>query len=480
MYAATDSSGELYYRDVNDATVGWLQGTGLPGVEGVVNALVIDGSDSARILIGTEGKGVHVSGNGGSNWSPLNAGMMGVAARALERNTSGTLFLGTDFGDGIWRSANQATTWIPADSLATANPITSFGITSNSAVIYAGAYGTGVLKSTNGGSEWVATSSAVIPTTIRTLAVHPSNPNQVFAGTGDGVYRTDNGGVSWTEMNAGLSPGTSVRCMVLDPRSPATIYVGTDSNYLYKTTNSGASWTHVTNADGFLLQDSYIRSIAIDPVLSHVVYAGADSGRVYRSSNGGLQWTLQVQIPSNNSVRSILVHPANRLIVFAATFGSGVFISTDTARTWLAMNGGLTDRDIYALEAEGTSPLTLYAGTGSEGVFKLSYTFTSRSEDNSGQPSEFTLLGNYPNPFNASTEIRYSLAGAGNVLLKIYDVLGRTVAELTNARQGAAFYTVRWDAGDRASGMYFYELQVVDPGTGRVSYRGTRKMILMK
>jgi parallel beta-helix repeat protein/predicted outer membrane repeat protein len=75
------------------------------------------------------------------------------------------------------------------------------------------------------------------------------------------------------------------------------------------------------------------------------------------------------------------------------------------------------------------------------------------------QPSEFLLYPNYPNPFNASTMIRYSLAQSGMVTLTIHNVLGQKVARLFASRQQAGYHKITWDASGVASGVYFAQLQ---------------------
>jgi hypothetical protein len=73
-------------------------------------------------------------------------------------------------------------------------------------------------------------------------------------------------------------------------------------------------------------------------------------------------------------------------------------------------------------------------------------------------PETFSLEQNYPNPFNPSTIIRYSIPHSGSVNLSVYDVLGRTVAQLVSEVQSAGSYEVRFDAKDLPSGMYIYRL----------------------
>jgi hypothetical protein len=88
-------------------------------------------------------------------------------------------------------------------------------------------------------------------------------------------------------------------------------------------------------------------------------------------------------------------------------------------------------------------------------------------------PSEFSLNQNYPNPFNPSTEITFSLPHGSQVSLKVYDVLGREIATLVNAKLEAGSHHATWNAGSFASGMYFYKIQT-DNQTA------IKKMMLLK
>ena len=83
------------------------------------------------------------------------------------------------------------------------------------------------------------------------------------------------------------------------------------------------------------------------------------------------------------------------------------------------------------------------------------------------------LLANYPNPFNSSTTIRYTMPTAGLVTLDIYDILGRKVQTLLDNNQQAGEYRVIWNADGVGSGVYFYRLTT---GSNSIS----RPMILLK
>ncbi|MDZ7765393.1 MAG: T9SS type A sorting domain-containing protein [Melioribacteraceae bacterium] len=73
-------------------------------------------------------------------------------------------------------------------------------------------------------------------------------------------------------------------------------------------------------------------------------------------------------------------------------------------------------------------------------------------------PVRFELAQNYPNPFNPSTTINFSIPKASDVTLTIYDALGREVARLVDEQRAPGTYSVDWNAGNQASGIYFYRI----------------------
>ena len=87
--------------------------------------------------------------------------------------------------------------------------------------------------------------------------------------------------------------------------------------------------------------------------------------------------------------------------------------------------------------------------------------------------AQFELTQNYPNPFNPSTQIRFTLTTAGQTTLKVYDVLGRTVATLVDGYQSAGTQTVVFDGKNLASGIYFYKIE-----SG--SFSAVKKMMFIK
>lgn len=88
-------------------------------------------------------------------------------------------------------------------------------------------------------------------------------------------------------------------------------------------------------------------------------------------------------------------------------------------------------------------------------------------------PNEFSLLHNYPNPFNPTTTITYSLSKAAHVSLKVYNLLGREMATLVDQPMRAGAYQVVWNAQNAPSGVYFYKIS--DGNCSKIN-----KMILLQ
>jgi hypothetical protein len=93
-------------------------------------------------------------------------------------------------------------------------------------------------------------------------------------------------------------------------------------------------------------------------------------------------------------------------------------------------------------------------------------------------PNLFSLEQNYPNPFNPQTNIKFSLPSVSNVIIKIYDILGREVKMVLSEQRGAGTHSVIWDgtnnAGQKvASGIYIYRMQAG-------SFTAVKRMVLIR
>ena len=101
-----------------------------------------------------------------------------------------------------------------------------------------------------------------------------------------------------------------------------------------------------------------------------------------------------------------------------------------------------------------------------------SYIITDIKESES-KFNTFNLSYNYPNPFNPSTNIKYSVPQSSNIVIKVFDILGNEIETLVNEEKPAGTYEITWYAEQLPSGVYFYQLK-----TG--SFMETKKMVLMR
>jgi hypothetical protein len=126
----------------------------------------------------------------------------------------------------------------------------------------------------------------------------------------------------------------------------------------------------------------------------------------------------------------------------------------------------------FSLVSNGTIPAD---GIYLDNIKLVNYTLapTGINSVSSELPNEYSLGQNYPNPFNPSTNIAFQLPDAGNVSLKLYDILGKELMTLVDEYRAPGSYEVRLDASDLPGGMYFYKLT-----SG--GFSETRKMILIK
>ncbi|MCL4551047.1 MAG: T9SS type A sorting domain-containing protein [Bacteroidetes bacterium] len=109
----------------------------------------------------------------------------------------------------------------------------------------------------------------------------------------------------------------------------------------------------------------------------------------------------------------------------------------------------------------------------SEEPARLNKTFNEVKIADNALPTEFLLGDNYPNPFNPTTKISFSLPQKSQVKLKVFDVLGREIQILADGVYEAGKYEVEFNATNLPSGVYFYNLTT---GTNSI----TKKMLLMK
>lgn len=140
-----------------------------------------------------------------------------------------------------------------------------------------------------------------------------------------------------------------------------------------------------------------------------------------------------------------------------------------TDLTWAQVPNGVYRYAITALHSNGVESLPAFSNTLEK---------TNAAAPGAVVPACTRLAGNYPNPFNPTTEICFSLRETSNVQLDVYNIRGEKVRTLVDGVLHAASHRVVWDGKDEqnrrtASGIYFYKMRA-----GK--YTSTKKMILMK
>jgi hypothetical protein len=191
------------------------------------------------------------------------------------------------------------------------------------------------------------------------------------------------------------------------------------------------------------------------------------SGIVSVVANG-----LDVEITisgTNNKVGGELVDQSGNVIAFKNSTSNNPFTLTAPSEGTYLVNAGYKKPNPRAWDS--ASVVISLTGVG----------------DNTTEPMlTYKLYSNYPNPFNPSTRIKYSVAEKTFVSLKVYDIAGSEVATIVNRVQAAGEYEIDFSVGQNSilslsSGIYLYKLQTGNPSTGSgQSFVETKKMILMK
>lgn len=434
-----------------------------------------------------------------------------------------------------WQFLGLENEGITAIAVDWANPNTIYAGSGSSS---SGTFG-GIFKSIDAGASW---DTLIRGVTVRDLDIHPINPQIIYATIGLNVLtqaviiKTTDAGYTWVKADSGiitLEEGLFV--LEMDPQNPDTLYTGTAGLFggkPYKSTNGGESWfridpdslwiwAHTLCGDsiffnGYPLREG-ITAIAIDPASTNIVYVGtAFFGEIYKSTDGGINWVLTC-LPQVGIVYDIEIDPMNTERIYCGAWGYGFFKSSDAGFSWENMNTGLSDtvsvkkietnyfqgnlnmfiiahqRDsggIYtsinnsSWEKIGIDEkyintielfdVNLYAG--GDGIYVKQV--LTNVDENVQPPISARLYSNYPNPFNSVTVIEYEIKKEGNVIIEIFDVLGKKVKTLVHKHHRAGKYSVYWNGKDEkgntlSSGVYLYILRVE-------GYMIVKKMIYLR
>jgi hypothetical protein len=325
-----------------------------------VTAAAADLALPGVVYAGLNGQGIYRSGDSGLTWNPANGGLSDLNIRSLAA-VHGAVLAGTQSG-GIFRSTNNGLDWqaanqgLPmADAKAMADiPLMDRYLTWGPAEDLA-------LEGIRAAGWDAALPKAASTAPVLALAPAPSNPATVYAGTaGNGVYRSTNSGASWTAAGLG---GKTILSVTVDRSNPAIVVAGSDAGggTLWKSSDSGKTWAQTQT--GLAGQSVFGLSASSQ---AGTLFAGTSNG-VYRSSNGGASWS---QAGLNGvTVNAVLAHPQSSLVVVAGT-QNGVFFSRDGGATWKPGEAGLINPQVWTLAAGSPSSKYLYIGTQASGMYR--------------------------------------------------------------------------------------------------------------
>jgi len=251
---------------------------------------------------------------------------------------------------------------------------------SNPDKMFASSYlGDGLFVTTDGGSNWqaVETNGTVSGEdefknhANYAVKIAPSNSDVVWVAHNYWAEKSTDGGATWTHItNSTMQSGDLRLCMALsiDPNNPDVIFVGTggpngsySSGAIYKTTDGGTSWSKMNQGNNF---DSYIVDIDIDPNNTSVIWAVAISnssgwGTLYRSEDGGDTWSVVFQV--NGWFYDVEVKPNDSNSIFTAN-GWGIFRHYYDAGSWkYEWILSYVAANVRALAFDPQDPETLYA-----------------------------------------------------------------------------------------------------------------------
>ena len=307
------------------------------------------------------------------------------------------------------------------------------------------------------------------------FAVHPKDRSHYFVAVASGgVWKTTNGGTTWTPVFDGEG-SYSVGCVVMDPKNPNVIWVGTGENNsqrsvaygdgVYKSTDSGKSWQNVG-----LKTSEHIGKILIDPRDPDIVYVAAqgplwkEGGErgLYKTTDGGKSWNKILNIDDNTGVTDVVLDPRNPDVLLAATWqrrrhvwtiinggpGSALHRSIDGGKTWKKVTNGIPAGELgrIGLALAPTDPDVIYAiveAPDSEGgIF--------RSLDRG-------VTWEKRNPFNAQAQYYSHLhvdpankdrLYAMNVIIQVSDDGGKTLTPLAEKWKHVDNHTIWIDPND--------------------------------
>lgn len=238
-------------------------------------------------------------------------------------------------------------------------------------------------------------------------------------------------------VNANYKRGMHLRRSSLNKISNAVIAgwptgIRLDGQYTIEGAINNTMWVNNSVVSGWNTVDLDTVSAANQSFDIHTWFSNA-AGRTYANNSD-----LQLNDPFNLTNPNFLPEVGSPLLSGAAT----------------PPNDGFFDVTATFVGAFGTKDWTYPWSNFNPGGY-----VTAVEESGSGLVNDFRLEQNFPNPFNPSTTIRFTIPTSGNVKLSVTNILGQEVAVLSTGFKNAGSYDVNFDASQIASGLYIYKIE---------------------
>jgi photosystem II stability/assembly factor-like uncharacterized protein len=194
---------------------------------------------------------------------------------------------------------------------------------------------------------------------VRALIIDPRNPDTLYLGTSGGeVYVSHDGARSWSLPRGGI-PFTSfvVDNLLIDRQGRlwAACWGLWGGGVIAVSDDGGKTWLRRDAG----LEDFSVRAIAIDPKDDNFILAGGLTG-VYRSTNGGETWE---KISDQENVESLAIDPRSRDRIYVGTWRQGIR-TEDGGKNWKLINNGMVlDTDMFSITIEPDDPDSLWVST---------------------------------------------------------------------------------------------------------------------
>ncbi len=443
------------------------------------NALAF-GSLTFGVVVGDEERGALTT-NAGETWTVFASG--GSVARrnwlsvAIVAQTR--LLIGDDSG-GVRITNDGGITW--QTTRLGAEPISDLFFSSNPIIGYAIAPHV-TYKTPNLGATWRTEQLPIPPLSgIRRGDCSP-NANAYAVGfmgdftTTPVILERSAADTAWRVWMFMPPLPVGVLNDVSAPTSETAFACGSTS-LIFRTTNAGQFWG--LGGMGFR------RSLnAIDFLNERRGFVVGDSGAIFFTSTGGGRAVHFFNLVSPRDGDTLRSGEPFRYVWQRAidldpdTTWYQVMLSTNGGVIWNYVGGTVdTISPQFTVPPPGRYLWRVIASDGANGTSSEPFSYVTKPptdviEDKRSDPDQFALGQNIPNPFNPSTTIFYQLSGTSHVTLKVFDLLGKEVALLVDEEQKVGFRSIVFNAGNLASGIYFYRMEAG-------GFVATRKLLLLR